>query len=102
MTHHIKQWKTGTALMLGLLASTGLQAQEAPAYGDTPIVINERLLSFEEPQVPDFISATSSQRNTGTSRVPCTVEITIRPTGASPSRKSRSAAAGASTDTGSP
>ena len=61
MTHHIKQWKTGTALMLGLLASTGLQAQEAPAYGDTPIVINERLLSFEEPQVPDFISATSSQ-----------------------------------------
>ena len=43
MTHHIKQWKTGTALMLGLLASTGLQAQEAPAYGDTPIVINERL-----------------------------------------------------------
>ena len=61
MTHHIKQWKTGTALMLGLLASTGLQAQGVLAYGDTPIVINERLLSFEEPQVPDFISATSSQ-----------------------------------------
>ena len=61
MTHLINHWKTGTALMLGLLASTGLRAQGAPAYGDTPIVINERLLSFEEPQVPDFISATSSQ-----------------------------------------
>ena len=64
MTHLINHWKTGTALMLGLLASTGLRAQGAPAYGDTPIVINERLLSFEEPQVPDFISATSSQLST--------------------------------------
>lgn len=46
------RWKTGVAILLWTLLATSGKAQ---------LVKNERLLSFEEKQLPSFITATASQ-----------------------------------------
>lgn len=48
----LNKWKTGAAMLLWMLC---------PANGQAQTVKNERLLSFEETQVPPFITGTDSQ-----------------------------------------
>ena len=52
MMQFSSKWKVGAAALLWMLSSVDGQAQ---------IVKHERLLSFEDPQVPTFITATDAQ-----------------------------------------